>query len=99
MAELIVVDLFAGLGGFSEGARMGGGIIWAWWEVAEAPRIYERLRRGGYVRFDEHGLYAQITLAGAALLKRTDETTLNARPARRCEGDERDGREEKERES
>lgn len=50
-------------------ARMDG-IIWAWWEIAEAPRIYERLRLGGYVRFDEPRLYAQITDAGRALLAR-----------------------------
>lgn len=48
-------------------ARMDG-IIWAWWEIREAPRIYERLRLGGYVRFDQHRLYAQITNAGHALL-------------------------------
>lgn len=50
-------------------ARMDG-IIVAWWEVAEAPRIYERLRLGGYVRFDEGRKYAQITAAGRALLER-----------------------------
>ena len=47
-------------------ARMDG-VITAWWCVSDAPRIYERLRLGGYVHIDD-GM-ARITDAGRALLR------------------------------
>ena len=49
---------------------LDGGVIAAWWPVSAAPRTYERLRRSGYVRYDNSREYAQITEAGRALLGR-----------------------------
>lgn len=50
--------------------QIGGGLIDAWWQVSAASRLFERLRRSGYVEFSECGCYARITAAGRALLER-----------------------------